>query len=115
MTFDNNNEETASLEGLDALSVPLSRLMRCGILTNAQGQIVIVHDKEIISSVQWVEYDAANDTIMIIYADGSAQDLGVKIDDKTRANLVKAKDAIFSLVKDKKAHSAFKVAFIIHN
>ena len=61
--------------------------MKCGVFTNTNGQILIVHDKEIEGALQWVEYDASFNTLSLIHIGGKVQDLGLEIKQQMQENI----------------------------
>ena len=48
----------------------LSAKMRCGIFTNKQGEILIVHDQKLSGIVDYIEYEIADNKFYLIYEDG---------------------------------------------
>ncbi len=70
----------------------LSSEMRCFILSDPKGTIVIVHDKDIRSELQWVEYDAQDHSLSLIHEEGQVQDLGIKLNETMRANILHGMD-----------------------
>jgi hypothetical protein len=64
--------------------------MRCGIFTNAKGEILIVHDHELSGYLGWVEYDEADSRLYLVRETGSIQPLGLDIDKAVQKNLRKA-------------------------
>lgn len=58
---------------------PLSQEMRCGIFSNSQGKVMIIHDKKLKNDLDYIEYDEHEKKISLIYMDGSLQDLGIDI------------------------------------
>ena len=84
----------------DVLLPALTQEMRSCIITNSQGDIVIMHEKGTQSDVQWVEYDVSVNTLSIIHAEGRLQDLGIKIDKAMQENLLHAREVV--LIKAKK-------------
>lgn len=66
---------------------PLNKIMKCGMFTNDQGDILIIHDQPIAQTVDWVEYRPSDQTFSLICENGSVQDLGIELDKKTKNNL----------------------------
>ena len=97
------------------IAEPLNTAMRCGIFTNANGEILIIHDQEINKPVQWVEYHKKDNQMLIIHEDGQSQDLGLKIDKKMQDNLLHGMEVNFSYLKDKEVKSVQKVVLVIQD
>ena len=91
----------------------LSAEMRCGIFTNAQGKIMIVHDKPLASSIQWIEYCEIEDSFLLIHEDGRTQDLGVTLDAKMKINLSSGQEATLAFMQNKEIKKTQKVVFVI--
>jgi hypothetical protein len=85
------------LAGFPALNTE----MRCGIVTNGKGDILIVHDKEMRSDIQWIEYDEDTETLFLIHEDGLPQDLGIKLTPKLKSNLSHGVDVVLAQIRDK--------------
>ncbi|MFP4098682.1 MAG: hypothetical protein ACLFP8_08640 [Alphaproteobacteria bacterium] len=92
---------------------PMNSTMRCGIFTNGIGEILIIYDQQIPDQIQWVEYDAHDNTLIIVHEEGQAQELGIAVDEKMRNNLLNATEVGFSCVQDKQIKSFHKVNIII--
>ena len=91
----------------------LNTQMRCGILSNAHGDVVILYDKEIKSDVQWIEYNTSEFSFSLVYEDGSLQDLGLKFDNKMQNNIQQAKEVTLIHIIDGKKHKEQKINLII--
>jgi len=91
----------------------LSTEMRCGILSNAKGEIVIIHDKEISSEIQWVEYNPQQQIFSLIHSDGTVQNLGLKFDAKMESNLKHGMDVIFAHIVDGTTQSTYKATLVL--
>ena len=92
---------------------PLTEEMRCGIFTNAKGEILIIHDKDMPSDVEWIEYNTIEDQFSLIHHDGQTQDLGIKFDTKIKQNLLHGTEVTLALMLDKKIVSSHKAVFVI--
>lgn len=92
---------------------PLNTEMRCGILTNANGDILILHDHDISAPVQWIEYDCEDNQLFLILENGKLQDLGLHLDDKMKGNLVQGLEVTLAKVADKKIQSSQKTTIVI--
>jgi len=80
---------------------PLNEEMRCSLLSNTEGKVMIAHDKEIASEIQWIEYDPESDHFHLIHEDGLLQELGLHFDKKTKDNVLNSREVVLVLVKDK--------------
>lgn len=92
---------------------PLENEMKCGIITDAQGRVAIVHEEHLDGVVEWVEYDTMQNSVSIVREDGGIQDLGIKLDAVTRQNLPHGTEVHLILAKDGKALSMKTVIFLI--
>ena len=92
---------------------PLGDNMRCGVFTNEGGHVLIVYDKAIEGSIEWIEYHKEDNNLFFVYEDGRIQDLGVVIDKETARNLTRGKQVTLSHVQDKVIHSNQAVQLII--
>ncbi len=92
---------------------PLSKSGRCGIFTNANGQILIIHSDELESSIQWLEYDKADNTLFVIHENGGTQDLGLAIDPKAQSNILQAAEVTMAHFANKKIQSSQTITLII--
>ena len=86
--------------------------MRCGMFTNAKGEVLIVHDQEIASPIQWIEYDEADDSFSLIHENGHIQPLGLKLDHKMKENLLHGSEVTLARLVDKKIKSSQTVLFL---
>ena len=91
----------------------LNAEMRCGIFSNAKGQIMIIHDQELVSPIQWIEYYEAEDSFSLIHEDGHIQPLGLQLDQKMKANLKHGTEVTLACLFDKKIRSSQTVVFLI--
>ena len=86
--------------------------MRCGMFTNAKGEILIVHDKEIASPIQWIEYYEADDIFSLIHENGHIQPLGLKLDHKMKENLLHGSKVTLAHLVDNKIKFSQTVVFL---
>ncbi len=93
----------------------LNTQMRCGIFSNAGGDILIVHDQEINNELDYVEYDLSDDSFHLIFTDGRMQSLGIEFDPRMKSNLQQGKEVTLSHLKDKQIIASRKTAFIVRN
>lgn len=91
----------------------LNTEMRCGMFTNEKGEILIVHDQEIASPIQWIEYDEADYSFSLIHENGYIQPLGLKLDNKMKANLTHGSKVTLSYLVDNKVKSSQTVVFLV--
>lgn len=93
----------------------LSDKMRCGIFTNASGDVMIVHDRPLISDVNWVEFDDGDNSVSIIYEHGEIQPLGISFDKKMVENLKKAGCIELMYFSAGQVIGKISVSFIVKN
>lgn len=91
----------------------LNSEMRCGILSNAQGDIIIIHDKEITSDIQWIEYNTSDLSFSLVGRGGIQQDLGLKFDIKMQSNIEQARHVTLIHMTDDDNHKQQKVNLVI--
>ncbi|NCC61793.1 MAG: hypothetical protein EOM12_12835 [Verrucomicrobiae bacterium] len=94
---------------------PLGTTMRCGILSNEQGEILIIHDQKIAVTVQWVEFNKNNNKLYLIHDDGTSQDLGIALDSQMKKNLARGVEVTFALLQDKTIVSRHKVSLVVQD
>lgn len=90
-----------------------SEEMRCGIFTNAAGDVMIVHDKETKAPVDWLEYNAIDNKISLIYENGTMQDLGIEISSQMQANLSNGIEVTLTHLADEQVQSVQTVSLVI--
>ena len=73
---------------------------------------MIAHDRELTSTIQWIEYDPESDDFSLIHEDGNLQALGIEFDEKTKDNLLKSQEVVLLLVRNKEVVSK-KTAIIL--
>ncbi|HPD82811.1 MAG: hypothetical protein R3D88_00990 [Alphaproteobacteria bacterium] len=91
----------------------LEQEMRCSILSNANGDIVILHDKPITSDIQWIEFDVNKLQLNLVHEDGTTQDLGISIEQKMAKNLKNGTEVQLTLLENKEIKTINKVTIII--
>ncbi len=97
------------------LDSPLNQEMRCTLLTNVHGDIIVAHDTPLRENVEWVEFNENDLTFTIIYEDGLSQALGIKIRPKIVQNIAKGKKVQFAMIVDKKITKVQKANIIIQD
>ncbi len=95
--------------------IDLNSQMRCGIVTNLKGDILIVHDLEIKSEIQWVEFDEVEQKLFLIHEDGMPQDLGIQLDSKMRCNIAQGTSVMITQVVDSQIIAFQETTIIIKN
>ncbi len=91
----------------------LSEIMRCGVFTNAQGKVFVVHDSDIPSPVDWVEYDEYEKKVSIVTEDGVMQDLGIEINDQTHNNIIGSEEITIAKLNDGEFSAVQTVSLIV--
>lgn len=97
------------------LDSPLMEQMRCTLLTNDHGDVIVLHDQPLKSEVQWVEFNEEELSFTIVYEDGNIQPLGIQIALKFGKHISKSTKVQFALVKDKKTVAVQKVSIVIQD
>ena len=79
----------------------LNTKMRCAILTNAQGEILIIHDQALDGTVDYIEHDPETQSFALIFDDGRMQELGITLDQKMKNNLMHGTEVTLTLMENK--------------
>ena len=69
---------------------PLSTLnddMQCGILSNAQGDLMIIHSAELPASIDYVQYDEVTREFFMVDEEGGVKPMGLTLSDKSKNNI----------------------------
>ena len=96
------------------LETSLMDTMRSCAFTNAEGQVVIVHDQPLYQTVSWVEFNADEDLFYIVFEDGMMQNLGFDIDQKMKSNMLSSTEVQLSLLQNKKFIQTDTVPIVIN-
>lgn len=91
----------------------LNSTMRCAILTNSKGEILIIHDKNLDGVVDYIEYDPTEQSFSLIFDDGRMQDLGLEFDEKIKKNLLHGAEVNLVYMESKVIQSSQKTVFLI--
>ena len=94
---------------------PLNQEMRCSIISNANGDIVILHEQPLTSEIQWVQFDVKNLCLSLIHEDGSQQKLGIEIKEKMAKNLENGTEVQLVLLQDKEFKNVYKTTIVIQD
>ena len=86
--------------------------MRCGMFTNDKGEVLIVHEEPLGGTVDWVEFDAQEQTFTLAFEDGRIQLLGLEVEPKAQRNLKLARRISLLHFRDKTIHAAKTVNFL---
>lgn len=89
--------------------------MKCGMFTNADGQVLLVHDKPVSSDIQWVEYNTDEKKFTLIHEDGSTQDLGIDLNEKSCANLLSGMEVRLAYISNHKIQDVQTVSIVIQD
>lgn len=96
-------------------TLPLHEEMRCSILSNPKGDILVLHDKLIRSDIQWVEFNVKDLSFSIIHKDGMPQDLGIEIEPVMAMNIKQGTKVQFALLQDKKIVDVKNTTIVIQD
>ena len=94
---------------------PLNQKMSCGVFSNAKGNILIIHNQDLHSPVEWIEFHVHENTFSLILENGRIQDLGLRIDDKMRNNILRSQEVALAKIENNEIHDTQKVTFIVQN
>ncbi len=87
--------------------------MRCGLLCNKEGKILLLHDAELPQEIDYLNYDEVNNTLSIIYIDGQMQESGLNITELVSKNIRSGIEIQTALVKNQSILELGKVIFIV--
>ena len=96
-------------------SVLLKDQMSCGLLASPNGDIMIVHDKTLPSSLEWIEYHKDDGKLNLIDEDGNLIDLGIAIDDAMSKNLSHGLEVILAQLNGTQIIATKKVSIVIQD
>lgn len=99
----------------ELINTALQDEMSCGILTNVHGDILILHDKDLKSELQWVEFDKETKKLSLVHEDGTPQDLGIALDDKTASNLSHGQAISLACVQNKKLTGVQNLTLVVQD
>lgn len=89
--------------------------MRCAVFLNKVGQVFVVHDQEVPTPVQWVEYDDMDQSFNIIHRHGRLQGVGLDVKKDLRHALLHSREILLVYMKDKQVHSGQKALLIVRD
>ena len=92
----------------------LNTQMRCGIFTNAGGEILIIHDQKIEGVIDYIQYDLREPSFSLIFDDGKIQNLGIDFDEIIKSNLLHGSEVTLAYMDAKTIQSSQKVLFLIN-
>lgn len=94
----------------------LQNEMKCALLTNSDGQILIIHDQELIDNVAWIELDnVCSDELTLVFDNGKMQGLGINLSKQENINLIHGQEITLALLEDKQIVNTKTVVFINRN
>lgn len=97
------------------IQTPLNQVMRCSILSNVHGDIVILHGQAFMSEISWVEFNKIENAFMIVYEDGEMQNLGIPIEPQMAENIAQGTIVQFVLMVDDKMTTVTKTSVVIQD
>lgn len=86
--------------------------MRCGILSNAAGQMMLMHEGDIPDGLDYLEYNETDNTLSLIYKGGASQNTGLSITEDMAFNLFEGKEVLLAKMTDKKFTAFRKIPFV---
>ena len=102
-----DNIESPVLDSMDSV-------MQCGLLTNAKGDLLILHDRPLAADVQWVEFHKDTGELCIIYDSGQSESLGLSFDGKTISNISNGMEVNLLHLDEEKLVSRVSTVLTIH-
>lgn len=85
----------------------------CGVLTNEEGDIVLVHEHKITEEVDWVEYDKKEDQFIIVYKNSIPKLFPYEITPFIQSNILKGEKVIIGFLENEKVFSTHEVPLIL--
>lgn len=92
---------------------PLNKAMRCGLLCNSDGKILLIHDGILSQEIDYLNYDEASNTLSIVYIDGQMQESGLNISADISRNLRSGTEIQTALLKNQSIMELGKVIFVV--
>ena len=86
--------------------------MKCGIFTNPDGEVLIVHDQPVQSPIEWIEYDQNTQQFLLVHKHGYIQELGIELDQNMLSNLSQGQEITLAHIVDKKIKALQTVVFL---
>ena len=87
--------------------------MRCGIFTGPKGDIIIVHDQSILQPILWIEYTPEDHSFILVYEDGTIQNLGIDMPKNMLEHLTKGDNVTLSHIPTNGPVSSKTITFIV--
>jgi len=94
---------------------PLKDIMKCGILSNDNGELLIIHDQPFTSKVEWIEYNTQEENLSLILENGHVQDLGIELSQKTCSNVSNGTNVNLAYINDAKLQDVLNVSIVIQD
>ena len=94
---------------------PLKETMKCGMFTNDKGEVLIIHDQQLISEIQWIEYDPKEQNLSLILENGCIQNMSIELDEKTCSNLSNGIDVKIAYINDRKIQDVLTVSIVVQD
>jgi len=88
--------------------------MRCGIFTSKSGKVLIIHDQNLDTELQWAEFDCHSKQFSLVHEDGKIQHLGLNVCAEAEKNLLSSKEISLAVIKNQKVQSLQNVILILH-
>ena len=92
---------------------PLNAEMRCAILTNKSGEVVILQSAPLDKGIEWAEFHAFQNDLTLVSENGSTQHLGIDINAAMKNNLLNATQITLAHIDNDTIKSRMSVNLII--
>ncbi len=99
---------------LPSVMCGLHQSMRCCLLTNPQGQVLIAHDQPI-GAVEWIEFNPNDNSFTLVFDGGSMQPLGLDLNLQMKQNLSHGQEVALVYMVEQDIRSTQKTMFIIQD
>ncbi|MFK7839162.1 MAG: hypothetical protein AB8B83_02430 [Bdellovibrionales bacterium] len=100
-------------DGHIPIESPLQESMRCCMFTNANGDIMIVHETPLLSEIQWVEFYPETGAFNLVHEEGRIQALGIELADNAVSNISKGQEVTLVHFESKAVAATQKATLLI--
>lgn len=94
---------------------PLSTEMRCSLVSNKHGDIVLLHENPLHDEVDWIEFHPSQSSLTIIYTDGITQEFGHPVEAGMAQNIQHGTMVQVTLIQEKIIKQIQKTTFLIQD
>ena len=90
----------------------LKDMMRCGVLANENGEVMILHEQDLPAPIQWVEFDPDINSFVFIFENAEILEFGHVIHPQSEQHILNSGEITFCHVKKGEILKTWKTPFI---